>query len=122
MLAISILACGGLIILLAFYARFFTPLFIGGLNLLIGSLMLVMPQLVIHRSRIEVKNVFGVTVMTREFEFPRQLELENSVLYLNRDGKREKITSVNKLLSDPRDISSLKYFIAMQAGLTPIQQ
>lgn len=121
-LAITILVCGVLVVSSGLVVKSFTPLFVGFLNISMGILMLVKPQLIVHRSRVELKNLFGFTVKTKEFEFPGQLEIENSVLYLNKNGKREKIMAISNFLSNPRDISALKYFIAMQEALTPIQR
>lgn len=121
-LAISIMVCGVLVIFSGLIAKSFPPIFIGFFNITISILMMVKPQLIVHRSRVELKNLLGFTVKTKEFEFPGQLEIENSVLYVNRNGKREKIMAISNFLSNPRDISALKYFIAMQEALTPVQR
>jgi hypothetical protein len=121
-IAAIILILGAFVLFAGLFMKAVPSIFIGLLNVLIGIMMMVQPQLVISRSRVELKNLLGMTMKTRDFDYPSQLELEDSKFYINRNGKREKIMTVNKIFSHGPDVDALRSYIAMQKNVTPTQQ
>jgi hypothetical protein len=109
-----ILGCAIFILATAMMVGPATNLFLGFLNLVIGTQMFLQPMLVLRDGQAELKNLFGMTVRRKEFDSFSQLKVEGNTLYLYRDGERTKVSQLNKFFCHGPDVDALKQFLESQ--------
>jgi len=110
--AVIILACAGFILFVSFLIGPSLNLIVGFLNLFIGIQMLAKPFLVIGEREIQLKNLFGMTLRRFHYSSPSDLEMDGSILYVNHNGERRKVSRISSFLHHAPDVQRLKDFIS----------
>jgi hypothetical protein len=57
-------------------------LLLGGLQVVVGTLFLTMPWYIVHPDRIEVRNLFGMTLQRHQFRSLADLEVDGGTVRL----------------------------------------
>jgi hypothetical protein len=91
--AITIIVLASILLVMAPFVRTWMTGVVGGLNLVVGILMLTRPLYVLSEGVLEVKNLLGMTVRRYVFDSLSEFEVEPSgaIWHVDRSGARKKV-------------------------------
>jgi hypothetical protein len=67
------------------------PFIIGGLEIWLGVLYLKKPYFFIDDNKLELYSIAGNVLATYRFQSLKEIEIDNKIMFLNQNGKRQKI-------------------------------
>jgi hypothetical protein len=83
------------------------PFIIGGLEIWLGILYLRKPYFFIDDNKIELYAIAGNLLTTYKFQSLKEIEIDNKTMFLNQNGKRQKI-KISSWMIDKNDWQNLE--------------
>lgn len=79
-----------------------TLLTVGFISIMFGVLFLTRTYFVLNDDSLVLKAILGSAKTTYKFQSIKNIEIENNKIYINQDGKREKLT-ISTWMIDKKD-------------------